>query len=68
MRGDFALRPPEVDVLYPRAHHDRVLADGTTLFSKPSGWKELGREKIVIPAAPGLAGDAPWYWRCVPVW
>ncbi len=49
---DFALRPSEVDVLY-RAHHDRVLADGTTLFSKPSGWKELGREKIVIPAAPG---------------
>ncbi len=50
-----------------RAHHDRVLADGTTLFSKPSGWKELRREKIVIPAA--LAGGrAPWYWHCVPVW
>jgi len=49
---DFALRPAEVDVLY-RAHHDRVLADGTTLFSQPAGWKILGRETIVVPAAPG---------------
>lgn len=48
----FALRPAEVEVLF-RAQHDRVLADGTTLFSKPAGWKELGREKIVVPAAPG---------------
>lgn len=49
---DFALRPPEVDVLY-RAQHDRVLANGTTLFSQPAGWKELGRETIVVPAAHG---------------
>jgi hypothetical protein len=49
---DFALRPPEVDVLY-RAQHDRVLNDGATLFSKPAGWKELGRETIAVPAAPG---------------
>ncbi len=31
---DFALRPPEVDVLY-RAHHDRVLADGTSCSASP---------------------------------
>jgi hypothetical protein len=49
---DFALRPPQVDVLY-RAHHDRVLPDGTTLFSQPDGWRELGRETVVVPAAPG---------------
>lgn len=49
---DFALRPAEVEVLF-RAHHDRKLSDGTTLFSKPQGWKELGRETIEIPAAPG---------------
>jgi hypothetical protein len=49
---DFALRPPGVDVLY-RAQHDRVLAGGTTLFSRPAGWKELGRETIAVPAAPG---------------
>ena len=49
---DFALRPPEVDVLY-RANHDRLLHDGATLFSKPAGWKPLGRETIVVPAASG---------------
>jgi hypothetical protein len=48
---DFALRPPEVEVLF-RAQHDRVLSDGTTLFSQPAGWKELGRETIIVPAAP----------------
>ena len=52
MYEDFALRPPEVEVLF-RAHHDRRLADGASLFSKPQGWKELGRETIAIPAAPG---------------
>ena len=52
---DVALRPPEVEVLF-RAHHDRVLTDGTTLFSKPDGWKELGRETIALPAAPGRRG------------
>ena len=49
---DFALRPSAVEVLF-RAHHDRVLTDGTTLFSKPAGWKELGQEEITVPAAPG---------------
>lgn len=49
---DFALRPPEVEVLF-RVHHDRTLADGGSLFSKPAGWKELGRETIDLPAAPG---------------
>lgn len=49
---DFALRPPEVEVLF-RAHHDRVLSDGTSLFSQPDGWKPLGHETITIPAGPG---------------
>jgi hypothetical protein len=49
---DFALRPPGVEVLF-RAHHDRRLADQAFLFSKPAGWKELGRETIALPAAPG---------------
>lgn len=49
---DFALRPPGVEVLY-RAHHDRVLTDHARLFSKPAGWRELGRETITLPAAPG---------------
>jgi hypothetical protein len=49
---EFALRPPEVEVLF-RANHDRLLSDGESLFSKPEGWKELGRETITLPAAPG---------------
>lgn len=49
---DFALRPPEVEVLF-RAQHDRVLADGTRLFDQPKRWKELGRETMVLPAGPG---------------
>jgi hypothetical protein len=49
---DFALRPPAVEVLF-RAHHDRVLTDRARLFSKPNGWRELGRETISLPAAPG---------------
>jgi hypothetical protein len=52
MYEDFALRPPEVEVLF-RAYHDRKLADGSSLLSKPDGWKELGRETIELPAAPG---------------
>lgn len=48
----FALRPREVEVLF-RANHDRVLVDGSLLFDRPGGWKELGRETITIPAAPG---------------
>jgi hypothetical protein len=49
---EFALRPPEVEVLF-RAHHDRLLSDGESLFRKPDGWTELGRETITLPAAPG---------------
>jgi hypothetical protein len=49
---DFALRPSGVEVLF-RAHHDRVLTDGAHLFSRPDAWKELGRETISLPAAPG---------------
>ena len=49
---DFALRPPEVAVLF-RALHDRLLSDGASLFGKSAGWKEMGRETIRVPAAPG---------------
>ncbi len=52
---DFALRPPEVDVLY-RAHHDRVLADGTTLFSKPSAGRNwAGKDRHTGGARPAGA-------------
>lgn len=49
---DFALRPPEVEVLF-RAQHNRVLADGGLLFDRPQRWRELGRETIELPACPG---------------
>ncbi len=49
---DFALRPPGVEVLF-RAHHDRRLAAGGSLFACPEGWTELGRETITLPSAPG---------------
>ena len=49
---DFALRPPEVEVLF-RAHHDRRLATGGSLFACPEDWTELGRETITMPSAPG---------------
>ena len=49
---DFALRPPGVEVLF-RAHHNRKLADGGSLFSRPAAWAELGRETITIPPASG---------------
>jgi hypothetical protein len=52
MYEDFALRPPEVEVVF-RVHHDRKLTDGSSLLSKPPGWQELGRETIDLPAAPG---------------
>ena len=49
---DFALRPEGVEVLF-RAHHDRRLADGGSLFACPDRWAELGRETITLPSAPG---------------
>jgi hypothetical protein len=51
---DFVCRPPGVNVLI-RAHHDRVLANGTRLFSCTRSRPELGRETIALPAAPGRA-------------
>jgi hypothetical protein len=48
----FALRPPEIELLI-RAHHDRVLADGTRLYGCLDEQPELGRETITLPASPG---------------
>lgn len=47
----FACRPPTVELLV-RACQDRVLADGTRLFSCTEGLPELGRMRIELPAAP----------------
>jgi hypothetical protein len=60
---DFALRPSAVEVLY-RAQHDRVLADGTRLFSSPGNWPELGRETITLPRGRAVV-RVRRYWRCV---
>jgi len=49
---DFVCRPAGVEVLI-RAHHDRVLTDGTRLFACTRNLPELGRETIQLPAAPG---------------
>jgi Transposase DDE domain len=46
----FALRPPEIELLI-RAHHDRVLADGTRLYGCLDEQPELGRETITLPAS-----------------
>ncbi len=48
----FACRPTEVEMLI-RAKHDRPLADGTWLFACTDNLPELGRETIMLPAAPG---------------
>jgi hypothetical protein len=48
----FACRPPSVELLV-RACQDRVLADGTRLFTCTDGLPELGRVQIDLPAAPG---------------
>lgn len=49
---EFALRPDNVELLI-RAAQNRVLADGTHLFSCTDKLPELGRETIALPAAPG---------------
>lgn len=49
---DFVCRPSGVEVVI-RAHHDRVLANGTRLFACTQTLPELGRETIQLPAAPG---------------
>lgn len=49
---EFACRPAEVELLI-RAHHDRVLADGSRLYACTENQPELGRETVALPAAPG---------------
>jgi hypothetical protein len=49
---EFACRPAETELLI-RAHHDRVLEDGGTLYDCMAEVPELGRETIDLPANPG---------------
>jgi hypothetical protein len=49
---EFAGKPDNVELLI-RAAQDRVLADGTYLFTCVDGLPELGRETIKVPAALG---------------
>jgi Transposase DDE domain len=49
---EFACRPAETELLI-RAHHDRVLEDGGTLYDCMEEVPELGRETIDLPANPG---------------
>ena len=49
---EFACRPAETELLI-RAHHDRILEDGGTLYSCVQNVTELGRETIKLPANPG---------------
>jgi hypothetical protein len=49
---EFAGKPDGVELLI-RAAQGRVLADGTSLFSGIEQRPELGRETIILPAAPG---------------
>ena len=49
---EFACRPAETELLI-RAHHDRVLEDGGTLYGCMEDVAELGRETIDLPANPG---------------
>jgi len=53
---EFALRPPEVDLVI-RAQQDRVLAEpiGGLLSRCLDGVAELGRESVALPAGPGRA-------------
>lgn len=51
---EFALRPPEVDLVI-RAQQDRLLADGGLLSRCLDGVAELGRETVGLPAGPGRA-------------
>src|SRR4051812_16122904 len=49
---EFACRPTETELVI-RAHHDRVLEDGSTLYSCMEEAAELGRQTIDLPANPG---------------
>jgi len=49
---EFACRPVETELLI-RAHHDRVLEGGGTLYDCLAEVAELGQETIDIPANPG---------------
>lgn len=49
---EFACRPAETELLI-RAHHDRILEDGSTLYESMEDVAELGRETIDLPANPG---------------
>jgi hypothetical protein len=48
----FAFKPAGAELLV-RAAQDRVLADGSRLFAKASGWDEAGRMSVDLPAIPG---------------
>jgi hypothetical protein len=50
----FAARPAGVDFAV-RAHHDRVLAGGGSLFAAPDAWPELARSEVRV--APRGIGD-----------
>jgi hypothetical protein len=49
---EFACRPVMTDLVI-RAHHDRVLDDGRSLYDCLGEAPELGRETIDLPANPG---------------
>jgi hypothetical protein len=49
---EFACRPAETELLI-RAHHDRALDGGDTLYDCLAEIAELGRETIDLPAHPG---------------
>jgi len=48
----FACRPAEAELLL-RVNHDRVLLDGARLHGCCEDLPELGRETVLLPAAPG---------------
>jgi hypothetical protein len=54
---EFACRPAATELLI-RAHHDRVLEEGGTLYDTMEDVPELGRETIDLPANPGRAARA----------
>ena len=58
----FAFKPAGAELLV-RAAQDRVLADGSRLFAKASGWDEAGRMSVDLPAIPRSSsapcGSAP---------
>ncbi len=48
----FACRPAGVEVLV-RAHHNRILSDGGTLYTCCDTQPELGRAVVAVPPGPG---------------